>query len=78
MAAKFELEEQLSIRLAPPQKGPLDLLELRGDVSGPSPFLLRCTHPRHRKIHHTFFGDGGGIELYGMLFLWISKQQKRT
>ena len=34
MAAKFELEEPFSTHYAPPQKGPLDLLELRGDVGG--------------------------------------------
>ena len=34
MAAKFEPKEPLPTHPAPPQKGPLDWLELRGDVSG--------------------------------------------
>jgi len=48
MAAKFESEGPFLTHSAPPQKGPLDLLEFRGDVGGLGETLTESRLTSHR------------------------------
>jgi len=87
-AVTFESKELLSTHPAPPQRGPLDLLELRGDVGGLGMALARSQLTSRRL---TLAVPIQGIEqlimhssetvvelkLYGMWLLRISRRQER-
>ena len=81
-------EEPLPIHTATPHGGPLDRLQLRGDVSGVGETLVKSRFMSRRLIFDLSIPCAeqlialsaetmAELQLYGVWFLWIFRQQTR-